>query len=620
MSIFIQEVLGLLNRNQKKITLDKTKDWFEFGKLYQSSSLNNKSGYAPKMDPFVIKWGDFICQATEDLTRTLPGQGNLGYIPVYTDPSGTCNWDTLKDSIITQNSLNTIINIAGDLTVTGTSSLNGNVNLGNNIGDIIRLYGTLYDNNGNGPLPNQVLVGQTGGVALWQNDDIVETLTLGAIWVGNSSNLKQELPIGLVNKVLISNGTTLTYGSSVILVPIGSVSNANGATFTGNTLNLEPASINYGGVVTIGTQTFAGSKTFTVDAIVNEITIGKGAGNVLTNTAVGKSALRINTTGSFNTAIGYQSLYNNTTGNVNTAIGHESLLSNTSGSNNIAIGGSLALNTSGYNNNAIGSSALAVNTTGHDNVSIGENSLPNNTTGYSNVALGTSAGSNIIGGSFNTLIGSSTSTLTASDINSTVIGFGANGLGSNTTVLGTGATVKTAIYGNLLLGTTTDVASSRLTVNSTTQGFLPPRMTTTEKNAIGTPAIGLIVYDTTLLALYQYNGSAWVVVGSTRPYKVYTALLTQTGTNAPTAIVLENTLGVTPTLGYNNVGLYSINATGVFTVDKTWIIFNSVNANAQTISNNLKQLNGINILTRSISGTSINDVLNSTEIEIRVYN
>ena len=125
MSIFIQEVLGLLNRNQKKVTLDKAKDWFEFGKLYQSSSLNNKSGYTPRMDPFVIKWGDFICQATEDMTRTLPGQGNLGYIPVYTDPSGSCNWDTLKDSIITQNALNTIINVAGNLVVAGDAAING---------------------------------------------------------------------------------------------------------------------------------------------------------------------------------------------------------------------------------------------------------------------------------------------------------------------------------------------------------------------------------------------------------------------------------------------------------------------------------------------------------------
>lgn len=125
MSIFIQEVLGLLKRNQKKVTLDKTKDWFEFGKLYQSSVLNTGASYNPKMDPFVIKWGDLVCQATEDLTRTLPGEGNLGYIPVYTDPSGFCNWDTLKDSIITQNALNTIITIGGNLVVTGDVAING---------------------------------------------------------------------------------------------------------------------------------------------------------------------------------------------------------------------------------------------------------------------------------------------------------------------------------------------------------------------------------------------------------------------------------------------------------------------------------------------------------------
>jgi hypothetical protein len=125
MSIFIQEVLGLLKRNQKKITLDKSRDWFEFGKLYQTSILNTGASYNPKMDPFVIKWGDLVCQATEDLTRTLPGQGNLGFVPVYTDPSGYCNWDTLKDSIITQNALNTIITIGGNLVVTGDVAING---------------------------------------------------------------------------------------------------------------------------------------------------------------------------------------------------------------------------------------------------------------------------------------------------------------------------------------------------------------------------------------------------------------------------------------------------------------------------------------------------------------
>jgi hypothetical protein len=67
--------------------------------------------------------------------------------------------------------------------------------------------------------------------------------------------------------------------------------------------------------------------------------------------------------------------------------------------------------------------------------------------------------------------------------------------------------------GNLQLqngGTYTDIASARLAVNSTTQGFLPPRMTTTQKNAIASPAEGLVVYDSTLQSLSNYNGTAWI--------------------------------------------------------------------------------------------------------------
>ena len=50
--------------------------------------------------------------------------------------------------------------------------------------------------------------------------------------------------------------------------------------------------------------------------------------------------------------------------------------------------------------------------------------------------------------------------------------------------------------------------SAALKVQSTTRGFLPPRMTTTEKNNISTPTVGLIVFDTTLNALQLYDG-AW---------------------------------------------------------------------------------------------------------------
>jgi hypothetical protein len=52
-------------------------------------------------------------------------------------------------------------------------------------------------------------------------------------------------------------------------------------------------------------------------------------------------------------------------------------------------------------------------------------------------------------------------------------------------------------------------ASAVLQADSTTKGFLPPRMTTTQKNAIASPAAGLVVYDSTTNKLCCYNGSTW---------------------------------------------------------------------------------------------------------------
>ena len=57
-------------------------------------------------------------------------------------------------------------------------------------------------------------------------------------------------------------------------------------------------------------------------------------------------------------------------------------------------------------------------------------------------------------------------------------------------------------------------ASAALTIASTTRGLLFPRMTTTQKNAIATPATGLVLYDTTLNKLAVYTGSAWETVTS----------------------------------------------------------------------------------------------------------
>lgn len=68
--------------------------------------------------------------------------------------------------------------------------------------------------------------------------------------------------------------------------------------------------------------------------------------------------------------------------------------------------------------------------------------------------------------------------------------------------------------GNVGIGTSSPNASSLLDITSTTKGFLPPRMTTTERNAISSPARGLLVYDTTLGKLCVRGAAAWETITS----------------------------------------------------------------------------------------------------------
>jgi hypothetical protein len=67
-----------------------------------------------------------------------------------------------------------------------------------------------------------------------------------------------------------------------------------------------------------------------------------------------------------------------------------------------------------------------------------------------------------------------------------------------------------------LLGTTIGtgglVASARLAVESTTQGFLPPRMTTTQRDLIATPAAGLMIYNTSTNRPNFFDGTSWVAL------------------------------------------------------------------------------------------------------------
>jgi hypothetical protein len=63
------------------------------------------------------------------------------------------------------------------------------------------------------------------------------------------------------------------------------------------------------------------------------------------------------------------------------------------------------------------------------------------------------------------------------------------------------------------IGTVSPNASAALEVNSTTKGFLLPTMTQTQRNAISTPATGLLIYQSdNTPGFYYYNGSAWTAI------------------------------------------------------------------------------------------------------------
>jgi hypothetical protein len=370
------------------------------------------------------------------------------------------------------------------------------------------------------------------------------------------------------------------------------------------------------------------------DARLNGVRVGLGGGNVTDNTALGVSALNLNTSGTSNLAISYFALAANITGSNNTAVGSYSLRNSTQ-SNNTGIGSTSFLNlTSGQNNTALGRNSARYIADGSTSLTISQQSifigadtkaLANSQTnqiviGYNAIGLGSN--SVVLGNSSvtltalrgNVLIGTTTDAGFRLDVNGTAriqgettIGNGTNSViransasagnfntiqliantsnnstmfevrpngtstdltgfllrdsatgaaNSNVVIIGRGnATLPStgvSYYGTLVAnnvnanslhlgflisnvtsgrtevariwnsgnfsiqngGTFTDIPSARLAVNSTTQGFLPPRMTTTEKNAIASPVAGLVVYDTTLNKLCVRTASSWETITS----------------------------------------------------------------------------------------------------------
>lgn len=155
------------------------------------------------------------------------------------------------------------------------------------------------------------------------------------------------------------------------------------------------------------TNLLATSLTVSSDAFINSVRVGRGAGAVSTNTAIGTSALTSNTSGSVNSALGYESLQANTGGKGNTSVGYGAGYTNTTGDYNTFVGylSGYASNASGnISNTCIGTFAGYSLTTGSFNTFVG-----------GNAAIG-GAGYSITTGSKNTVVGNYTGNLGGLDI------------------------------------------------------------------------------------------------------------------------------------------------------------------------------------------------------------
>jgi len=108
------------------------------------------------------------------------------------------------------------------------------------------------------------------------------------------------------------------------------------------------------------------------------------------------------------------------------------------------------------------------------------------------------------------------------------------------------------------------------------------------------------------------------VQSATGNYKKYVALLTQTSTGAPTAKVLENTLGGTVVWTYSSTGVYAGTLTGAFTADKSPVILTSNNSGVTLTGGASASTNFVGIETRT-GGTLTDGLMTDSFIEIRVY-
>jgi hypothetical protein len=568
---------------------DGTTYYWNIGQGYGSAATftaNNLAGGAAGSLPYQTGAG-----ATGFLAKGNDGQ-------ILTLASGVPSWSNASATGVTSVAMTT----PTGLTVSGSPiTSSGTLALSLTSGYTIPLtssqtnWDAAYTNritSANSPLSITSNALSLGTVPVSSGGTGANTLAANNVLLGNGTSALQVVAPGTSGNVLTSNGTTWT-------------SAAGGVPYSGATR-----------AVDLGAY----------DLTVNGLTVGRGAGGLLANSAVGIGTLGANTTGSSNTGAGYGSLNLNQGGSDNTAFGSRALLNNISGNYNTGVGSYSLWTNTGTGNTAVGYGSLVYNQNGTNNVALGNTTLQSNTSGSDNTAVGKYAMLSNTTGSFNTAIGSSAD-VNSNNLNNTItIGYGARVSNSNTIQLGpdgTSFTVNSVAYpttaisnvrtsGTLTLKDVTypnthrSTAGDVLTINNSgTASWAAPSTTATAysgtlpianggTNSTATPTNGGVVYGTGTALGYSAAGTSGQVLISAGTASPTWATLT-----AGSAITISNSGGtitiaaaVRPMTEQITATSAHAVATATFTLGNTplnakvWMFINGVrtNNNAYSIS------------------------------------
>jgi lysophospholipase L1-like esterase len=163
----------------------------------------------------------------------------------------------------------------------------------------------------------------------------------------------------------------------------------------------------------------------------------------------------------------------------------------------------------------------------------------------------------------------------------------------------------------VLIGTNTSASADLVQIN----GSISSTSFNGSATLTGTPTAptATVGTNTTQIATTAF-------VQGIRPYKVYTALMSQTGTSAPTVKILENTIGSIVWTRIN-IGEYNGTLTSAFTADKSIVDLTSANQSTHLSGGASASTNFVAIFSQAlVTGVLTDGVMLDSYVEIRVYN